>query len=112
MYMKSNLCVLSCSSLTQSFLSIVVTAIVLQLPVVSIPAATISWINNTGGSWHAPNNWSGGLVPTSSDTVIISADGTYDVVVTETISFTSLILGGGTGTKTLKWQGAQCLVTT
>jgi hypothetical protein len=70
----------------------------------SAPAATRTWSNASGGSWHTPANWAEGFVPTASDTVLITAAGTYAVTVTADAEFGSLTVGGGTGTQTLQWQ--------
>ncbi len=39
------------------------------------------WTNSLGGFWHITNNWSGGLLPTSSSTVQITNSGTKTVSV-------------------------------
>jgi len=70
----------------------------------STEAATRAWVNTAGGNWHTAANWSGGVVPNSSDTVLINADGTYSVTIATDAAFDSLTLGGGTGTQTLQWQ--------
>jgi hypothetical protein len=38
--------------------------------------ATRTWQGGNGGTWATTGNWSGGVVPTSSDDVIFSSDGT------------------------------------
>jgi len=37
--------------------------------------STISWINTSGGDWDMPANWSGSVVPTSTDDVVINLPG-------------------------------------
>jgi len=69
------------------------------------PAATRTWVDTGGGLWNDSANWSGGVIPDSTDDVFISANGTYTVTVEQTAQFASLTLGGGTGTQTLRWTG-------
>ena len=41
--------------------------------------ATISWSGIASSTWNTATNWSGGIVPTRADTVIIGGTGTYTV---------------------------------
>lgn len=41
--------------------------------------STISWTNAAGGSWSVGSNWSGGVVPTAADDVVIALPGTYAI---------------------------------
>ena len=72
-----------------------------------------SWTNTAGGSWETPTNWSDGAVPTISDTVCITAPGTYTVTVSGGMSGTEtvggLTLGAGSGTQTLDIAGTATL---
>ena len=43
-------------------------------------ASIIQWTNGSGGIASNPNNWSGGVLPTPSDTVEYSLPGAYTVV--------------------------------
>ncbi len=56
-------------------------------------ADAITWVGSSGGYWHNPANWSGGMVPTASDEVIISGDDMF-ILATSTINFASLTLAG------------------
>ncbi len=61
-----------------------------------------SWTNSKGGSWFEKEDWSKKSVPTASEEVCISLNGTYTVTATtETITVKALTIGGGTGTQTL-----------
>ena len=65
-------------------------------------AALKNWINTQGGSWFDAGSWSPAGVPDSSDTVTISNDGTYSVLVqTGSVAAASIHVGGGNGTQTL-----------
>jgi len=65
-------------------------------------AALKNWINTQGGSWFDAGSWSPAGVPDSSDTVTISNDGTYSVLVqTGSVAAASIHVGGGSGTQTL-----------
>ncbi|SPE51110.1 exported hypothetical protein [Verrucomicrobia bacterium] len=63
--------------------------------------ATISWTNTGGGFWSVPANWDAHLVPRSSDSVLITAAGTYTVTVDTNVSIIGLTLGGAAGLQTL-----------
>ncbi|MEM9158676.1 MAG: CARDB domain-containing protein, partial [Verrucomicrobiota bacterium] len=45
------------------------------------PAVTVFWVSDVDGFWDEASNWSTGVVPTSSDSVMIDRDG-VDVTVT------------------------------
>jgi hypothetical protein len=63
--------------------------------------AEISWSNASGGNWSVGSNWTGGSVPGTADTAIISMDGTYTVTLDGDTTVAALTLGGSTGTQTL-----------
>jgi hypothetical protein len=69
-------------------------------------AASISWINPSGGNWNDSANWSTGTVPSATDDVSISMDGTYSVNLNNSITAASLAVGGGAGEQTLVIQNA------
>ena len=48
-------------------------------------SSTVQWIGESG-SWHNPDNWSTGQIPTFADTVLIDVPG--DVVITSDAGFT------------------------
>lgn len=56
-----------------------ISAGVLLVSTVVLPAANITWTNTSGGSWSAAVNWNPNQVPTNTDTVRITTPGTYTV---------------------------------
>ena len=61
-----------------------------------------NWINTSGGTWFDPLNWSPNGVPTSSDAVTITNNGTYTVVVSSNVVTTAVFtIGGASGRQTL-----------
>ncbi len=75
----------------------------IALPFLTIPAhaLTTNWTNAAGGSWTIPGNWSHG-VPGINDTAAIQLGGTYSVTVTVSVNIEMLLLGGASGTQTLR----------
>ena len=68
----------------------------------SANAAIKNWINTAGGNWFDPLNWSPNGVPTASDSVTITNNGTYTVLVsTGLVSTAVFTIGGGSGKQTL-----------
>lgn len=68
-------------------------------------AATCTW---TGGSanWNAASsNWSCASLPTSSDDVVINTTVTVTIAASTTADFSTLTVGGGSGTSTLAITG-------
>jgi hypothetical protein len=63
-------------------------------------AATVSWINASGGNWNVTTNWSGNAVPGTNDDVLITLDGTYTVTLNANAHVNSLTLGGTNGVQT------------
>src|SRR5205085_3270620 len=59
--------------------------------------ATITWTNIAGGNWSSPANWSPNQVPGASDNVLITAAGTYTVVMDVGTTVASLTVGAGGG---------------
>lgn len=65
-------------------------------------AAIKNWINTSGGNWFDPLSWSPNGVPTASDSVTITNNGTYTVLVsTGLVSTAVFTIGGGSGKQTL-----------
>jgi len=65
-------------------------------------SATIRvWTNTLGGSWHVAANWKPAGVPSGSDGVYITNNGTYTVYLTNTVTIQSGVLGGNSGAQTL-----------
>jgi len=68
----------------------------------SASAVTRSWTNSAGGNWFVAANWSPNGLPGSSDSVTITNDGTYTVLVpTGAVATATITIGGGSGTQTL-----------
>jgi hypothetical protein len=71
-----------------------------------------SWSNNKGGSWLTAENWSKKSVPTSSEEVCITENGTYTVELNgAVVTVKGLTIGGSSGTQTLS-VGSTCSVNT
>jgi hypothetical protein len=77
-----------------------------------VRAATITWTNNSSGSWHVAGNWSPNQVPAASDVAVFNRNVTLTVA--EDVSVTELQLTGSgtlnvaTGVltaATLTWNG-------
>jgi fibronectin-binding autotransporter adhesin len=67
-----------------------------------------SWTNNKGGSWLTAENWSKKSVPTSSEEVCITENGTYTVELNGAgATVKALTIGGSSGTQTLS-VGSTC----
>ncbi|HEY4302911.1 MAG TPA: hypothetical protein VGM82_00480 [Gemmatimonadaceae bacterium] len=69
--------------------------------VTTAPNARIEWVNATGGNWSVASNWNRNRVPTTSDSVVIAAPGTYTVTLDTTFVASVIVVGGGTGQQTL-----------
>jgi len=69
-----------------------------QIPIPSAWAANVSWVGGTDTNWSTAANWSTGVVPTSSDDVLINANVTVNLSSATTIK--SLTLGNSSGTTT------------
>src|SRR5687767_8875404 len=70
---------------------------------VIVPAsgASILWTNTAGGDWSNSANWSPNQVPAAADDVLITANGTYSVVMNVPTTVATIILGADSGTQTL-----------
>jgi hypothetical protein len=64
-------------------------------------AATINWTNTAGGNWNTAANWNPNQVPVVSDDAVITAVGTYAVILDTSPIVKSLTLGGSSGQQTL-----------
>jgi len=71
-------------------------------------APPVTWQGSTP-DWFTGSNWSGGAVPTSTDTVVINATATAPTVVANTASFDSLTIGQTGGSATLSVEGGGVL---
>lgn len=68
----------------------------------SANAAIKNWNNTSGGNWFDPLNWSPNGVPGGGDSVTITNNGTYTVLVsTGTVSTVVFTIGGASGKQTL-----------
>jgi len=65
------------------------------------PERGIRWKAAASGSWHEAENWSGGVVPTSEDTVVIALPGDYVVTMDGNVGVAMLYVGHQDGTQTL-----------
>jgi hypothetical protein len=73
-------------------------------------AASITWIAPSAGTWNTASNWSGGVVPGSSDDVTFSASSTQPVTINQNVAVSSItVTSGYTGTIT---QGAYSVTLT
>ena len=68
----------------------------------TVSALTNVWVNASGGNWSTPANWSQGRIPSGTDSVVISLNGTYTVTMDVNFTGFRLVLGGGTGVQTLQ----------
>ena len=59
------------------------------------------------GLWTTADNWSTGVVPTSSDNVCITTSGTYAVTVGGAVSAATITVGGSSGTQSVTIAGAR-----
>lgn len=73
----------------------------LWLQIAAVPAATITWINTSGGAWQTAANWSPAQVPVSADTVLITTPGTYTITLANNVTVSQLTLGAASGSQTL-----------
>ncbi len=64
----------------------------------------VMWIDDQGGSWSDPANWSPRL-PLAIDTAVIDLVGDYTVVLDVSTTVASLELGGASGTQALQVDG-------
>jgi fibronectin-binding autotransporter adhesin len=56
-------------------------------------AAVRTWINTSGGAYETPTNWTGGVVPTSSDSALFNQSFFYIVTLSAPRSVGSLTVG-------------------
>ena len=70
-------------------------------------AAVINWTNTAGGNWNVAANWSPNQLPGSSDTAVITNDGTYTVTMDVSPTIGGLAVGAtnGVNTQTLLVNG-------
>ncbi len=77
----------------------------------NLRASTISWTNTSGGLWSVPANWDLHIVPRPTDSVNITAAGTYTVTADTSGTVVSLTLGGASGHQTLTNLGQALIIT-
>lgn len=78
--------------------SVVLVSLFLKIPVSKTWAASVSWVGGTDSNWTTATNWSTGIVPTSSDDVLIDVNATINLTTAVTVK--SLTLGKSNGTAT------------
>ena len=66
-------------------------------------AADIQWVNNAGGNWADPGNWSPAQVPAVDDRALITLAGTYTVTISsnDVPTVDGITIGGAPGQQTL-----------
>src|SRR6266446_2181475 len=69
-------------------------------------ADTITWTNLSGGNWSRAANWDPNQSPSTNDTALITAGGTYAVRLDLSTTLSNLTLGGDNGAQTLAINGA------
>jgi WD40-like Beta Propeller Repeat len=70
------------------------------------PRQVVRWVNPSDGNWSDPANWSDGIGPTSSDSVMIDLPGTYTVTVDVDVTVRALVVvGAGTGAQAMEISG-------
>src|SRR6266571_2032799 len=69
-------------------------------------ADTITWTNLSGGNWSRAANWDPNQVPSTNDTALITAGGTYFVRWDVSITVSNLSVGGDSGVQTRFRSGA------
>lgn len=79
-------------------LSTLIVSTIFSIPLPKTWAASTSWIGGTDTNWNTASNWSTGIVPTSTDDVLIDANTTVNL--TTSVTIRSLTLGNITGTTT------------
>ena len=70
---------------------------------------TDSWNTASSGLWTTAGNWSTGVVPTSSDNVCITTNGTYTVTIEGAASAATITLGGSMGTQAVIIEGTRAV---
>ena len=68
-------------------------------------ACTKTWGAAASGLWSSAVNWSPAGVPSASDDVCITPNGTYTVTLAGSVSVNSIKVGGASGTATLSILG-------
>ena len=76
-------------------ISVVLVAIFTKVPVPNTWADSVYWIGGTDSNWETASNWSTGVVPTSTDDVLIDSSATININTGTTIQ--SLVLGDSSG---------------
>lgn len=69
------------------------------------PLDQFRWINEAGGKWNEPANWSQGVVPGPEDDAVIDLEGEYTVTLNVDAQVRQLLLGGENSAPTLTLNG-------
>ncbi|HEY4377083.1 MAG TPA: hypothetical protein VGM93_07980, partial [Acidimicrobiales bacterium] len=79
-------------------------------PASSAPACTKSWTSPVDGAWSDATKWTPAGVPSATDDVCVSGNGTYTVTLTASVTVNSVQVGitGGSNTEQLSVQGVGC----
>src|SRR5262245_58439883 len=85
--------------------SAILVALVLATPGRSW-SADYHWNNFSGGLWSEPSNWSPAGPPTLDDRAFLDLAGTYTGLVDAAAEAKSIVVGGASGTQTLRLEGA------
>src|ERR1035437_6298705 len=85
---------------TLTWTATIMAALCILAPAIA-PAADIAWTNISGGNWSVAANWNPNQVPGSADTVLITASGTYTVILDASATVAGLTLGSVNGIQTL-----------
>lgn len=68
----------------------------------AIARAPISWICPDGDYWDVATCWDAGRIPEPADSVEISADGSYTVVIRSVVEVRSVVIANDSGSPTLR----------
>ncbi len=68
-------------------------------------AADLVWTNTVSGSWGVAANWSPNQIPSGSDNVFITNNGSYTVTINANAAVGGLTVGGGSVTQTFLLSG-------
>jgi hypothetical protein len=69
--------------------------------VVGATPRTIAWSAAVSGNWSDSTKWTGGVVPTAADDVVITMAGTYTITLDTNPTVNSLTIGEASGSQTL-----------
>ena len=75
----------------------------------AVITCTDTWSAAASGSWTTAANWSTGVVPTPSDNVCITTNGTYTVTIGGAASAATVTVGGSVGTQSVMIEGTKAV---